>query len=220
MKAVTTARLIGRDGPRVRFEGDYDTSITLTVLEPAIIRVTMLRQEGWKLDRTWSLAPDGLEPTFEGRARADLAGFSCPDFTVSEDEGRVIIMTAALVAVVRLVPFGIDWHEVGRSTAFARDRPTQAYMISRKTGQIAHVMARDAAESHHGLGDKAGPYDRTGRRFRLDAVDPCGFDAETSDPLYKIIPFYIVDRQGGPSYGLFYDNLATGEVDFGATIDN
>jgi alpha-glucosidase len=220
MKAVTTARLIGRDGPRVSFAGDVDTSITVTVLEPAIIRVTMLRKEGWKLDRTWSLAPNGLEPPFEGRARADLTGFSCPDFIVSEDEARVVITTSALVAVVRLAPFGIDWHEVGSAAAFARDRPTQAYMVSRKTGQIAHVMARDAAESHHGLGDKAGPYDRTGRRYRLDAVDPCGFDAETSDPLYKIIPFYIVDRQGGPSYGLFYDNLATGEVDFGATIDN
>lgn len=220
MKAVTTARLIGRDGSRVDFAGDVDTSITLTVLEPAIVRVTMLRKEGWKLDRTWSLAPDGIEPPFEGRARADLAGFSCPDFTLSEGEGSVVITTAALVAVVRLAPFGIDWHEVGSPTAFASDRPTQAYMVSRKTGQIAHFMARDAAESHHGLGDKAGPYDRTGRRYRLDAVDPCGFDAETSDPLYKIIPFYIVDRQGGPSYGLFYDNLATGEVDFGATIDN
>src|SRR3954447_7328349 len=113
MKAVTTARLIGRDGSRVNFAGDVETSITLTVLEPSIIRVTMLRKEGWKLDRPWSLAPDEQEPPFEGRARADLAGFSCPDFTVSEDEGRVVIATAALVAVVRLAPFGIDWHEAG-----------------------------------------------------------------------------------------------------------
>ncbi len=67
MKAVTTARLIGRDGSRVEFAGDVDTSITLTVLEPAIVRITMLRKEGWKLDRTWSLAPGGLEPPFEGR---------------------------------------------------------------------------------------------------------------------------------------------------------
>src|SRR6185312_13520786 len=113
MKAVTTARLIGRDGSRVSFAGDVDTSITLTVLEPTIVRVTMLRREGWKLDRTWSLAPDGNEPPFEGRARSDLTGFSCPDFTLSEDEGRVIVATAALTAVVRLAPFGIDWHEPG-----------------------------------------------------------------------------------------------------------
>ena len=104
MKAVTTARLIGRDGSRVEFAGDIDTSITLTVLEPTIARITMLRKEGWKIDRTWSLAPGGLEPPFEGRARADLTGFSCPDFTLSEEEGRVVITTAVLVAVVRLAP--------------------------------------------------------------------------------------------------------------------
>jgi alpha-glucosidase len=220
MKAVITARFTGCDGPRVHFAGDYGTRITLTVLEPAIVRVTMLRQEGWRLDRTWSLAPGGNEPPFEGRSRDDLTGFSCPDFSVQQEDGRVMIDTGALIAVVRLAPFGIDWHETGASAPFAQDRPTQAYMISRQTGKIAHFMARAAEERHHGLGDKAGPYDRTGHRFKLDAVDPCGFDAESSDPLYKIIPFYIVDRDGGPSYGLFYDNLAVGEVDFGATIDN
>jgi alpha-glucosidase len=81
-------------------------------------------------------------------------------------------------------------------------------------------MARDLAERHYGLGDKAGPLDRTGRRFRLDAVDPAGFDAELSDPLYKIIPLVLVDRAGGPAYGVFYDNLAVADVDLGATIDN
>jgi alpha-glucosidase len=220
MKAVITVRFTGHEGQRVHFAGDYGTRITVTVLEPTIFRVTMLREEGWKLDRTWSIAPGGLEPPFEGRARDDLSGFSCPEFTVSEEGARVIIASEALTAVVRLEPFGIAWHEAGSSAPFAEDRPTQAYLLSRKTGDIAHYMARNIAENHHGLGDKAGPFNRTGRRFKLDAVDPCGFDAETSDPLYKIIPFYIVDRDGGPSYGVFYDNLAVGEVDFGATIDN
>lgn len=221
MKAVTSARLIGRDGPRVNFAADYGTTtIIVTVLEPALIRVTLLREQGWRLDRTWSLAPSHLEPPFEGRARDDLSGFSCPAFALEPESDRVVIKTEALTAVVRLAPFGIDWHLPGQPLPFAQDRPTQAYMISRRTGQLAHFMARDPAERHHGLGDKTGPYDRTGRRYRLDAVDPCGFDAETSDPLYKIIPFYLVDRDGGPCYGIFYDNLATGEVDFGATIDN
>jgi alpha-glucosidase len=80
-------------------------------------------------------------------------------------------------------------------------------------------MTRHAEDRHYGLGDKAGPLDRTGRRFAIDAVDPCGFDAELSDPLYKMLPFFIVD---GPmrAHGVFYDNLATGAVDLGCTIDN
>jgi len=220
MKAITVARFTGREGQSVTFAGDYGTRIAITVLEPTIFRVTMLRETGWTLDRTWSLAPGGLEPPFEGRARDDLSGFSCPDFNVRENNGHVTLTSSALEANVRLGTFGIDWHVPGAAEPFARDRPTQAYLLSRKTGRIAHYMARGKAERHHGLGDKAGPFDRTGRRFKLDAVDPCGFDAETSDPLYKIIPFYVVDSDGGPSYGLFYDNLAVGEVDFGATIDN
>jgi Galactose mutarotase-like len=80
-------------------------------------------------------------------------------------------------------------------------------------------MARHPDERHYGLGDKAGPLDSTGRRFAIDAVDPCGFDAEFSDPLYKMLPFVIVE---GPqaAHGIFYDNLATGSVDLGCTIDN
>ena len=80
-------------------------------------------------------------------------------------------------------------------------------------------MARDWRERHYGMGDKAGPLDHTGRRFKIDAVDPCGFDAELSDPLYKMIPFLIVDGPAG-AHGVFYDNLAIGEMDLGCTIDN
>src|SRR5581483_9257288 len=80
MKAVTSARLIGREGQMVRFAADLGATLTITVLEPRIFRVTLLRAAGWRLDRTWSVAPGGLEPPFEGRARDDLAGFSCPDF--------------------------------------------------------------------------------------------------------------------------------------------
>ena len=76
-----------------------------------------------------------------------------------------------------------------------------------------------STERHYGVGDKAGPLDHTGRRFKIDAVDPCGFDAELSDPLYKMIPFVIVDGPAG-AHGVFYDNLAIGEMDLGCTIDN
>ena len=121
--------------------------------------------------------------------------------------------------MVTLSPFGIAWRRTGESRPFLRDRPTQAYFVSRKTGALQHVMARDEHERHYGLGDKAGPLDRTGRRFKIDAVDPCGFDAELSDPLYKMIPFVIVDGPAG-AHGVFYDNLAIGEMDLGCTIDN
>ena len=38
--------------------------------------------------------------------------------------------------------------------------------------------------------------DRAGRRFRMSNVDAMGYDARTSDPLYKHIPFYITHDAG------------------------
>lgn len=223
MKALTQGRYRGRDGEAALFDvGAGPTplaTIRVAILEPDIGRVTLKRANGYRLDRGWAIAPNGLEPPFEGRARDDISGFSNAAVTVTEKDGTVTVTAAGLTAEVTLDPFGIAWRRDGEAMPFLKDRPTQAYFLSSKTGAFAHAVTRHRQERHYGLGDKAGPLDRTGRRFAIDAVDPCGFDAELSDPLYKMLPFFIVD---GPlrAHGVFYDNLATGSVDLGCTLDN
>lgn len=219
MKALTQGRYLGRDGEAALFDVGLGATIAVRILEGDIGRVTLKPQDGYRLDRGWSIAPGGLEPPYEGRKRDDLAGFSCPKTQLSEADGKVTLSAGRLVAEVTLSPFSIAWRREGEAKPFLQDRTTQAYLISPRTGALAHFMARDYAERHYGLGDKAGPLDRTGRRFAIDAVDPCGFDAELSDPLYKMLPFFIVDGPAG-AHGVFYDNLATGSVDLGCTLDN
>ncbi len=223
MKALTQGRYRGRDGNAALFDVGAGpeplATIRVAIPESDIGRVTLKRADGYRLDRGWAIAPNGLEPPFEGRARDDVSGFSNPVLTVAERDGVVGISAKGLSAEVTLDPFGIAWRREGDAVPFLRDRPTQAYFLSNKTGALAHVMERHAEDRHYGLGDKAGPLDRTGRRFAIDAVDPCGFDAELSDPLYKMLPFLIVDGPTG-AHGVFYDNLATGSVDLGCTIDN
>lgn len=219
MKALTHGRYRGLDGRFAVFALDHGAELRLAILEDDVGRIVMRRDGGYRLDRGWSIAPNRTEPPYEGRPRDDLSGFACPEPTVRAAEDVVTVAAGGLEARVRLDPFGIDWHRAGEADPFLSDRPTQAYFVSQRTGAIRHVMARDAAERHYGLGDKAGPLDRTGRRFRIDAVDPCGFDAELSDPLYKMLPFVLVDGPRG-AHGVFYDNLATGELDLGCTLDN
>ncbi|MFL4990322.1 MAG: glycoside hydrolase family 31 protein, partial [Microvirga sp.] len=197
MKALTEGRYRGRDGIWAVFDLGWNTELRVGILEQDIGRVVMKRDGGYRLDRGWSIAPNGLEPVYEGRSRDSTEGFACPDAAVMEQNGTVVLEAAGLTAVITLSPFGIAWHRAGESRPFLRDRATQAYFVSRKTGALQHVMARDEHERHYGVGDKAGPLDHTGRRFKIDAVDPCGFDAELSDPLYKMIPFVIVDGPAG-----------------------
>ncbi|UZF92970.1 glycoside hydrolase family 31 protein [Bosea sp. NBC_00550] len=219
MKALTQGRYLGRDGEAALFDVGLGHTLAVRILEGDIGRVTLKPQDGYRLDRGWSIAPGGLEPAYEGRPRDDLSGFTCPSAKVSTGEGWVVLSAGGLTAEVTLAPFGIAWRRDGEDKPFLQDRTTQAYLVSPRTGALAHFMARDYAERHYGLGDKAGPLDRTGRRFAIDAVDPCGFDAELSDPLYKMLPFFIVDGPVG-AHGIFYDNLSTGSVDLGCTLDN
>lgn len=225
MKALTHGRFRGLDGHAALFDlatgpaAATLATLRIAILESDIGRVTLCRPEGYRLDRGWAIAPDSAEPPFEGRLRNDISGFANPATTVSEDGGIVTLAAAGLRAQIRLNPFGIAWYRAGEQQPFLRDRPTQAYLLSRKTTALLHAMERHEGERHYGLGDKAGPLDRTGRRFAIDAVDPCGYDAELSDPLYKMLPFFIVDGARG-AHGIFYDNLALGSVDLGCTIDN
>jgi alpha-glucosidase len=219
MKALTQGRYLGRDGEAALIDLGEAGIMTVRILERDIGRVTLRPRDGYRLDRGWSIAPGGLEPPYEGRPRDDLAGFACPEAGVVEADGKIMLSGAGLTAEITLAPFGIAWRRAGEGEPFLQDRPTQAYLVSPRTGAVAHFMARDPAERQYGLGDKSGPLDRTGRRFAIDAVDPCGFDAELSDPLYKMLPFILVDGPHG-AYAVFYDNLATGSVDLGCTLDN
>lgn len=219
MKALTRARYRGQDGIYAAFDLDYGVELRVGLVEETLGRVLMRRDGAWRLDRTWTIAPDAVDPPYEGRSREDLTGFTCPPVDIEECDGTVTIQGAKLTAVVTLEPFGIAWFRAGETVPFLQDRTTQAYLVSRKTRAFSHFMARKVDDRHYALGDKSGPLDHTGRRFRIDAVDPCGFDAESSDPLYKMIPFFIVAGRGG-AHGVFYDNLAIAEVDFGATLDN
>lgn len=219
MKALVDARYLGQEGAWFRFGLGHGIEMRLAILEDDIARVVFRRAGGYRLDRGWAIAPNRMEPPYAGRLRDDLTGFTLPPATISSAAGHVEIAAGRLVATVRLSPFGISWRRADETRPFLEDRGTQAYFFSRKSGAFSHFIARRREDRHYGLGDKSGRLDKTGRRFRVDAVDPCGYDAETSDPLYKMIPFYIVDGEAG-AHGLFYDNLATASVDFGATLDN
>lgn len=46
-----------------------------------------------------------------------------------------------------------------------------------------------------------------------------GYDAASTDPLYKHIPF-VITHQEHASFGMFYDNLNTSLFDLGNELDN
>ncbi len=177
---------------------------------------------------TWSISPElagGADP-IDGRDRLDLTGFSGSVISsVSETPAEITIETAFIRVAVRRSPLALTWSFRADETAALKpalqDRPTQAYSFERAGPRFAHSLARKASDHYYGFGEKSGDANKHGRRLRMRTTDALGYDAETSDPLYKHIPFYITVRpgSGAPIVGLFYDNLSHGAFDLGQEID-
>ncbi len=81
-------------------------------------------------------------------------------------------------------------------------------------GGAFRVYKKMPADEHYfGLGDKVGPLDRRGQSFRLWNTDAFLFQ-ESTDPIYKSIPFFLTMR-GGQSAGFLLDNTWSTNFDFG-----
>ncbi|HWA61554.1 MAG TPA: glycoside hydrolase family 31 protein [Caulobacteraceae bacterium] len=215
-------RLAGREGARIDLVSDTAATAHVFVLAEDIVRVLVLPEGRLTGPATWAIAPGQNDVPFEGRDRFDLSGFEPPDFDLVEEAGELRLETRRLHLAIRLAGFRCAWRQRGEDGAFhpiAKDRPTQAYDFGWWDGTPRHYLARRPGERYFGLGERSGPMDRAGRRFRLSNLDAMGYDAQTSDPLYKSIPFYVTLGEGG-AFGLFYDTLADCTFDFGAERDN
>ncbi len=71
-------------------------------------------------------------------------------------------------------------------------------------------------DAFFGLGEKTGNLNKRNRLFKLFNRDALGYDAASSDPLYKSVPFFMkVNRERGALCGLYFPNLQVEEVNFG-----
>ncbi|QUD87236.1 glycoside hydrolase family 31 protein [Phenylobacterium montanum] len=193
------------------------------VLEHDILRVLALPEGRLDQPRTWAIAPGLDDVPAEGRDRFDLSGFSLPAFEVAESEGRLTLTTAKVRLTVRMTGLLCAW-EIRRGGDWvlaARDRPTQAHNWGWWDEKVYHYLRREPGERYFGLGERSGKMDRSGRRLRLCNVDAMGYDARTSDPLYKHLPVYITARpEEQLAFGLLYDTLSDCTFDFGQERDN
>lgn len=217
-------KLVKKEGNIIDFQMvDENAQVKVFVLEDDIIRVLWV-EENLKLDKSWLIAPGLDDIEREGRDRLDCSYFSLPNYTCFHENNICVIETSKIKVEFDLNGMKATWYAKtgGKEIEFARDRKTQAYNIKQSLGKgIFHYMERNLDEQYFGLGEKTGKTNRYGKRYRMMCVDPMGYDAELTDPLYKHIPFYITrNTQSGVSFGLFYDNLSTSTFDLGNELDN
>ena len=220
MKTLKHWVLAAQDAAGVELRVDDQHLFCLRVLEQGLFRVLVQRRGELALDRTWSIAPTDDVP-WEGRDRLSNQGFSLPGYALEQFEDRLVMSSDRLRVTVHQ-PLWLEWEyrsADGSWQPLASDRKTGAYMLAVDGDGSAHYQRRYPEERYYGLGEKAGDLNRAGRRFEMRNLDAMGYNAASTDPLYKHIPFTLT-RRGDVSFGLFYDNLSNVWLDLGNELDN
>ena len=170
----------------------------------ARVRITALRG-GVVLVR---VAPQGSFPKDGSRAVIDAS--ETPVVKIEDGEKEVRMATQAVNIIVEKSPLLVTFADADGHVLLA-DEPTLPMAWD---AQRIHVWKRmPPEENYYGLGDKAGPMNRRNRAFTNWNTDAFGW-GESTDPLYKTIPFFVGLRKG-TAYGVFFDNTYRSSFDFG-----
>ena len=159
------------------------------------------------------VAPRGVFPPDASWAVAEPA--RAPRVTIDDRPGEVRVSAGGVSAVASKAPLSIRFEDSAGEVLLA-DEPSLPMAWDGERVRVWKAMPE--GEAYFGLGDKAGPMNRRGREFVLWNTDAYGWQ-ESTDPLYKAIPFFIGLR-AGRAYGVFFDNAYRSSFDFGAQLSN
>ena len=171
----------------------------ITALQPNVLRIRTSPAGILPEDASWAVLPEARSSavTVVQDSDARVVGFhtSSLGLTVERDTGLMKISD----------PAGNIIQQDAAPIEFEGER-----------FRIAKKMPAD--EHYFGLGDKTGGLDRRGAAFQMWNTDAYGWQ-ESTDPLYKDIPFYLSYR-AGVSLGVLIDNTWPSSFDFGKTVFN
>ncbi len=195
-----------------------ENTARIDFVSESCVRVAIYKEKEEMLP-TFSVCPDNAPFSFSGRNRLSTDGFSlCKPEREETESVHSFILPCGTKLKVELQNFILSFYQNGEK--LFSDRTPLAYNLENEFGSGSfHYLSRADGERIFGLGDKGGDIDKAGRSFRIETSDCMGYDAKSSDPLYKHIPFYICENSVG-CYGVFYDTTDTSYFDFGKEINN
>ncbi|MGN0521769.1 MAG: TIM-barrel domain-containing protein [Eubacterium sp.] len=194
-----------------------DNFVRLDFVSKSCLRVAVFKDKDSILP-TFSVNPDN-ELLTVGRDRLSTDGFEMfkPKVNIAENLEQ-FNLPCGIEIELNKENFILEYKKDGQ--ILFSDRAPLAYNFAGEFGRESyHYITRENSEYVFGLGDKGGPLNKAGRAFRIETSDCMGYDAKSSDPLYKHIPFYICENSVG-CYGIFYDTSDTSYMDLGREINN
>ncbi len=170
-------------------------TLRVTALDDAILRIQAVPQGRLPPGEPWAVLPEWRGRRVSVRPDAGGAGFATRLLHVTVDP-----------ATLRLGIGDAAGHTLlAGAEGGTLDVPGGGFRICQHSPPDAHYM---------GLGDKPGPLDRRGRAFVNWNTDAYAWQ-ESTDPLYKDVPFFMALHHGA-AYGVLLDSTWRSFFDFAA----
>src|SRR5450631_625343 len=168
--------------------------LKVVALRDDVLRITYARGGTFPEDASWAVLLNARQSSVPVsiEKNGDRFGFRTSALTVEMDKLTLELTVRDLAGNVL--------EQDARPLRFDGD----AFRISKK-------MPLD--EHYFGLGDKTGPLDRRNQTFSLWNTDAYRFQ-ESTDPIYKSIPYFMTFRAGRAT-GVLLDNTWRTSFDFG-----
>ena len=164
------------------------STLRVDALRPDVLRVRLFPVGHPAEDASWAVLPDARTAHAPVTATSDGFTTSALKVSVTPDLRLTVSDLAGNVLQKDAAPITFDG---------------AGFKVSK---------VRDAEDHFFGLGDKPGPLDRTAQSFTMWNTDQFGWQ-ESTDPIYKSIPFFL-DMHAGRTIGVLFDNTWRTFFDF------
>jgi len=195
LQSVTESKAL-ENGIEIR---SGNAAMQITALREDILRVRVASQGSLPEDASWAVL---------AHARAEKTSVANEDNSVSVGFHTTALRVRIDRATARMQVTDLNGTIVQQDAA---NRPIEFH------GPAFRVYKTMRPEEHYfGLGDKPGPLDRRDHAYNLWNTDSYGFQ-ESTDPIYKAIPFFLTSFRGITT-GVLFDNTWRTNFDFGKEL--
>ena len=170
--------------------------VRITAVAPNIFRLRYTPQGDFSDDHSFAVLPNAFPPM--------------PAIRIHQSSDVVTINTDALGVRIEKSPLRVMFLDL-QGNVISEDQSGYPVSFNGSAFRVWKSMPED--EHYFGLGDKTGPLDHRNLAFTMWNTDAFGWQ-ESTDPLYKSIPFFLATRKGA-AYGIFLDNTYRSSFDFG-----
>jgi len=171
-----------------------DLLLKVAALREDVLRITMARGKSLPEDASWAVL-------------ADARRSSVP-VVIDTGGDQFGFRTHALIVAVDKKTLELTVRDLAGNVLEQDVRPVR---FDSDAFRMYKSMPLD--EHYFGLGDKTGPLDRRNEAFTLWNTDAYRFQ-ESTDPIYKSIPYFMTYR-AGRAVGILLDNTWRTSFDFG-----